>query len=172
MRVAVIGGRSRADYLVGMLANEGHGVVAVNNDRAYCEYLSNRHDVRVFCGDGTKARVLEGAGIDGFDAVVALTGRDVDNFAICQLAKHCFDVPLQLCAVANPENIGVFRRLGVSAAISGTHALASAIQDSMSDGIAASQPRLRPAKGLFERMPNEPPLRGVAGSSWRKPGKT
>ncbi len=171
MRVAVVGGRSRADYLVGVLAGEGHEVVAINSDRAYCEYLSNRHDVRIFCGDGTRGRVLEDADVDGFDVVVALTGRDVDNFAICQLAKHCFDVPLQLCTVANPENIVVFRRLGVSAAISGTYALARAIQDSMNESAAASQPRLGLGGGLFENMSDDPPWRGAVGGFWRKLGK-
>lgn len=44
MRVVIVGGRSRADYLMGALAETVDTVVAINDDRRFCEYLSSRHD--------------------------------------------------------------------------------------------------------------------------------
>uniref|UniRef100_A0A7C9JE60 TrkA family potassium uptake protein n=1 Tax=Muribaculaceae bacterium Z82 TaxID=2304548 RepID=A0A7C9JE60_9BACT len=133
MKVVIVGGRSRADYLMGALADVADKIVAVNNDRAFCEYLSSRHDEDVVWGDGTKRVVLEDAGVSGFDVVVALTACDADNLAICQVAKRFLGIRYQLCIVANPENVRAFRRLGVTAAISGTATLAQAIRDAMAE---------------------------------------
>lgn len=133
MRVAIVGGRSRTDYLMATLAETAEEVVAINNDRAFCEYLASRHDSTVVWGDGTKREILEDAGIAGFDVIVALTGYDADNLAICQVASHFLGIRRQLCIVANPENVGVFRQLGVTAAISGTATLAKAIQAALDE---------------------------------------
>ena len=54
MRVVIVGGRTRADYLMGALAEEAEAVVVINDDRRFCEYLSSRHEGTVIWGDGTK----------------------------------------------------------------------------------------------------------------------
>lgn len=131
MRVAIVGGHTRADYLIGALRESGNRVLAVNADKACCHFLASRHDIDVVWGDGTRLKVLRSAGIAGFDAVVALTSSDADNLVICQLAKRFLDIPLQLCTVVNPVNVGIFRRLGLTAAISGTAALSRAIEDAV-----------------------------------------
>ena len=128
MRVVIVGGRSRADYLMGALAETVDTVVAINDDRRFCEYLSSRHDGTVIWGNGMKLAVLEEAGVAGFDAIVALTGLDADNLAICQVAKKFLGIRIQLCIVSNPENTAIFRQLGVTAAISATATLAQAIR--------------------------------------------
>ena len=131
MRVVIVGGRTRTDYLMSALAEAADEVVVINNDRLFCEYLSSRHDSTVIWGDGMKRSVLEEADVEGFDAIVALTRYDADNLAICQVAKKFLGIPLQLCIVSNPENTKIFRQLGVTAAISATAALADAIRDTM-----------------------------------------
>ena len=131
MRVVIVSGRSRADYLMGALAETVDTVVAINDDRRFCEYLSSRHDGTVIWGNGMKLAVLEEAGIAGFDAIVALTGLDADNLAICQVAKKFLGIRIQLCIVSNPENTAIFRQLGVTAAISATATLAQAIRGAL-----------------------------------------
>ena len=131
MRVVIAGGRSRADYLMGALAETVDTVVAINDDRRFCEYLSSRHDGTVIWGNGMKLAVLEEAGVAGFDAIVALTGLDADNLAICQVAKKFLGIRIQLCIVSNPENTAIFRQLGVTAAISATATLAQAIRGAL-----------------------------------------
>ena len=74
---------------------------------------------------------LEEAGVAGFDAIVALTGLDADNLAICQVAKKFLGIRIQLCIVSNPENTAIFRQLGVTAAISATATLAQAIRGAL-----------------------------------------
>jgi len=66
MRAVIVGGRSRADFLMGALADLTDEIVAINSDRSFCEYLSSRHDNEVVWGDGTSRSVLEDAGVAGF----------------------------------------------------------------------------------------------------------
>ena len=177
MRVVIVGGRSRADYLMGALAETVDTVVAINDDRRFCEYLSSRHDGTVIWGNGMKLAVLEEAGVAGFDAIVALTGLDADNLAICQVAKKFLGIRIQLCIVSNPENTAIFRQLGVTAAISATATLADA-QARAARGAPAAAAEAGNGEGDGadgtaddEEDPGAPsPFRSILGS-WHHLGK-
>ena len=173
MRVVIVGGRSRADYLMGALAETVDTVVAINDDRRFCEYLSSRHDGTVIWGNGMKLAVLEEAGIAGFDAIVALTGLDADNLAICQVAKKFLGIRIQLCIVSNPENTAIFRQLGVTAAISATATLARAATAAAVAAAEAGNGEGDGADGTAddEEDPGAPsPFRSILGS-WHHLGK-
>ncbi|MCQ2460884.1 MAG: TrkA family potassium uptake protein [Clostridia bacterium] len=127
MRIVVAGGRTQADFLIGDLVKKKHKIVVINDDAAYCDYLSSTHKIPVYHGDPSKYFVLEEAGIKDFDVLVALTHRDADNLAICQYAKRCFGVKKVICTVANPKNADLFKELGVNTVISSTHMIAQYI---------------------------------------------
>lgn len=127
MRIVVAGGRTQADFLIGNLLKKKHKIVVINDDQAYCDYLSSTHKVPVYMGDPSKYFVLDEAGIEGFDVLVALTHRDADNLAICQYAKRCFGIKKVICTVANPKNADLFKELGVNTVISSTHMVAQYI---------------------------------------------
>ncbi|MDD6807706.1 MAG: TrkA family potassium uptake protein [Oscillospiraceae bacterium] len=127
MRIVVAGGRTQADFLIGTLVKKKHKVIVINDDKSYCEYLTNTHKTPVFFGDPSKYFVLDEAGIKGFDVLVALTHRDADNLAICQYAKRCFGVKKVICTVANPKNVNIFKELGMDTVISSTHMVAQYI---------------------------------------------
>ncbi len=171
MKVAIVGGRSRADYLIGALAESADTVVVINDDRSFCEYLSSRHEATVIWGNGMKRRVLEDAGISGFDAIVALTGLDADNLAICQIAKRFLNIPLQLCIVSNPENTKIFRQLGITTAISATATLAQAIRDAMGTALPKSCSPLDSAREGAGGSDDPPASLASVLSSWHRLGK-
>ncbi len=127
MRIVVAGGRTQADFLISTLAKKKHKLVVINDDPQYCDYLATTHKIPVILGDPSKYFVLNEAGIDGFDVLVALTHRDADNLAICQYAKRCFGVKKVICTVANPKNADLFKELGVNTVISATHMVAQYI---------------------------------------------
>lgn len=138
MRVVIAGGRSRTDYLVESLAREGHEVVAINGDRAWCEYLASRHGIPVVCGDATKRYVLDDADIEGFDLVIALSDSDADNLTICQMAQNYFGIDRQVCTVYNPRNVSIFKKLGIPMVISATYTIAKLIEEASLEVVGAS----------------------------------
>ena len=121
MRIVVAGGRTQADFLIGDLVKKRHKIVVINDDQQYCDHLAVAHKIPVFFGDPSKYFVLDEAGINDFDVLVALTHRDADNLAICQYAKRCFHVKKVICTVGNPKNVELFKELGVNNVISATH---------------------------------------------------
>lgn len=127
MRIVVAGGRTQADFLIGNLIKKKHKLIVINDDPAYCDYLSSTHKIPVYQGDPSKYFVLEDADVKDFDVLIALTHRDADNLAICQYAKRCFGVKKVICTVANPKNADLFKELGVNTVISSTHMIAQYI---------------------------------------------
>ena len=71
-------------------------------------------------GDATELWVLERAGIQRADLVIAVTGDDEDNILICQVAKEKYGVERIVARVNNPRNLPHFKLLGVQPAVSAT----------------------------------------------------
>jgi trk system potassium uptake protein TrkA len=64
--------------------------------------------------------VLERAGIQRADLVVAVTGDDEDNLLICQVAKEKYLCERIIARVNNPRNLEHFKLLGIQPAVSAT----------------------------------------------------
>jgi len=64
--------------------------------------------------------VLERAGIQRADLVIAVTGDDEDNMLVCQVAKEKYLVERIIARVNNPRNLQHFKLLGIQPAVSAT----------------------------------------------------
>jgi trk system potassium uptake protein TrkA len=71
-------------------------------------------------GDATELWVLERAGIQRADLVIAVTGDDQDNILISQVAKEKYGVQRIVARVNNPRNLTHFKMLGIQPAVSAT----------------------------------------------------
>src|ERR1700704_487648 len=71
-------------------------------------------------GDASELWVLERAGIQRADLVIAVTGDDEDNILICQMARDKYDVERIVARVNNPRNLDHFKELGIEPAVSAT----------------------------------------------------
>jgi trk system potassium uptake protein len=71
-------------------------------------------------GDASELWVLERAGIQRADLVIAVTGDDEDNILISQVAKEKYGVERIVARVNNPRNLATFKLLGIQPAVSAT----------------------------------------------------
>jgi trk system potassium uptake protein TrkA len=71
-------------------------------------------------GDGTELWVLERAGIERADLVIAVTGDDEDNMLVCQVAKEKYRCDHIIARVNNPRNYSHFKLLGIQPVVSAT----------------------------------------------------
>jgi trk system potassium uptake protein TrkA len=71
-------------------------------------------------GDGTELWVLERAGIERADLVVAVTGDDEDNMLVCQVAREKYRCDHIIARVNNPRNYSHFKLLGIQPVVSAT----------------------------------------------------
>ena len=102
------------------LIEKGHEVTVVEQDRRRYLTVEQELEHAVQYGDATELWVLERAGIQRADLVVAVTGDDEDNLLICQVAKEKYLVERIIARVNNPRNLEHFKLLGIQPAVSAT----------------------------------------------------
>lgn len=106
MKILIVGGWKKADFLTKSLLEKKHQVVIIHDDHSYCQFLARTYGVPVVCGDGSEPYILEEAEINGYDVVIALTPKDEDNLVICQLAKKQFNTHIvKLIATFLPNEL-------------------------------------------------------------------
>jgi len=127
MRTIIVGGGRVGRALAERLENRGEFVIIVEDDQTEIE-RSRAAGFTVHEGDGTETDVLRSAGIDGAKIIVAATRDDDQNLLICQLALSKFGIGSVYSRVNDPENVGAFDSLDVTAIDSST-ATAVAIDD-------------------------------------------
>jgi trk system potassium uptake protein TrkA len=106
--------------------------VLIEKDPVTGKKLAGKINVLIMHGDGCDTGILKKAGITKADVVAAVTGSDVDNLVICQIAKDIFHVKRTVAKVNDPKNEKIFYQLGVDVAIGSTAIIAKVIEDEVS----------------------------------------
>lgn len=104
-------------------------VIIVTPSKDEAKELAAILHIPIFAGDATEPAVLDDAGVVKADVVIALTSRDEDNLAICQIAGNIYGVQKTIALVNDPENEDIFRKLNVSVAVSATSILSVLIEE-------------------------------------------
>jgi len=102
------------------LIDKDHEVTVIEADRRRYLTVEQELEHAVQYGDATELWVLERAGINRADLVVAVTGDDEDNLLICQVAKEKYKVDRIIARCNNPRNLEHFKLLGIQPAVSAT----------------------------------------------------
>ena len=128
MFVIVAGGGKVGFYLGKELAEQGHEVVIIEQDRRRAEEIESELGSIVMVGDAAEATVLREAGAERAELVAAVTGDDEDNLIICQVAKVRFRSGRTIARINNPKNAEIFQRLGIDDTVSATDVVLSVIE--------------------------------------------
>jgi trk system potassium uptake protein TrkA len=117
----VVVGAGKVGWNLGReLIGKGHEVMLVESDRHRFATVEEELEHAVQYGDGSELWVLERAGIERADLVIAVTGDDEDNILICQVAREKYGVEQVIARCNNPRNLQHFELLGVKPAVSAT----------------------------------------------------
>jgi trk system potassium uptake protein TrkA len=120
MYVIVAGAGKVGWNLARELLEKEHEVTVIEADRRRYLTVEQELEHAVHYGDATELWVLERAGINRADLVVAVTGDDEDNLLICQVAKEKYLVDRIIARCNNPRNLDHFKLLGIQPAVSAT----------------------------------------------------
>ena len=93
MKILILGAGRVGANLAEMLVFDKSDVTVVDTDIEALEKLQERFDLRTVIGTATSLAVLEEAGIDEVDMLVAVTANDEVNLVACKLAHSKFNVP-------------------------------------------------------------------------------
>ncbi len=120
MYAVVAGGGKVGWNLARELIAKGHEVTLLESDRDHYLTIEQELEHAVQYGDATELWVLERAGIQRADLVIAVTGDDEDNVLICQVAKEKYLCDRVIARVNNPRNRQWFAMLGIQPVVSAT----------------------------------------------------
>jgi trk system potassium uptake protein TrkA len=120
MYVVICGGGKVGWNLARELIEKGNEVTLVEQDRRRYLIIEEELEHAVQYGDATELWVLERAGIQRAELVIAVTGDDEDNILICQIAKEKYLCERTISRVNNPRNLQHFELLGIQPAVSAT----------------------------------------------------
>jgi len=117
----IIAGAGKVGWnLARELIDKQNEVTAIENDRRRYLTVEQQLEHAIQYGDASELWVLERAGIQRADLVIAVTGDDEDNILICQVAKEKYLVDRIVARVNNPRNLQHFKLLGIHPAVSAT----------------------------------------------------
>jgi trk system potassium uptake protein len=120
MYVIVVGAGKVGRNLARELIVKDHEVTLIECSRARYLAIEEEFEHAVQYGDATELWVLERAGIQRADLVIAVTGDDEDNMLVCQVAKEKYLCESIIARVNNPRNYDHFRLLNILPAVSAT----------------------------------------------------
>jgi trk system potassium uptake protein len=120
MYVLIVGGGKVGWNLARELIDKGEEITLIESDRRRYLVIEQELEHAVQYGDATELWVLERAGIQRADLVIAVTGDDEDNMLVCQVAKEKYLVERIIARVNNPRNLQHFKLLGIQPAVSAT----------------------------------------------------
>ena len=104
MYIIVVGAGKVGWNLARELLEKDHEVTVIESNRRRYLTVEQELEHNVSYGDASELWVLERAGIQRADMVIAVTGDDEDNMLICQVAREKYLVERIIARVNNPRN--------------------------------------------------------------------
>lgn len=130
MRIIVVGCGKVGQTIVKCLSNEDHDIAVIDVDPVVAEDMSDQFDVLAVVGNGASYSVLQEAGVEDADLLIAVTDSDEQNLLCCLFAKKVGNCST-IARVRNPvysQEIGYIKEeLGLSMTVNPEYAAAEEV---------------------------------------------
>jgi trk system potassium uptake protein TrkA len=103
MKIVILGAGQVGSTVASALVHEDNDITIVDIDEARLKELQDQMDIRSVLGYASHPRVMERAGIEDADLVIALTSSDEVNMVACQIAYTLYNVPTRIARVRSAE---------------------------------------------------------------------
>lgn len=103
LSIIIVGCGKVGRTLTQQLVSEGHDITIIDTDARLVHDTAEVYDVMGVMGNGASMSVLEEAGIDKADLVIAVTGSDELNLLCCTIAKKVGGELAAIACVRNPD---------------------------------------------------------------------
>jgi trk system potassium uptake protein TrkA len=99
MRIVILGAGQVGSTVASALVHEDNDITIVDKDEQRLKELQDQLDIRSVLGYASHPKVMERAGIEDADLVIALTSSDEVNMVACQIAYTLYNVPTRIARV-------------------------------------------------------------------------
>lgn len=110
MKVIIVGAGEVGRNIARHLLEEDQDVVVIDNNGDKLRTLVDQLDVQTVEGHGAHPDIIQAAGGDQADMIIAVTRSDEVNMVACQIAYSLFNVPTKIARVREPSYLSVTRQ--------------------------------------------------------------
>lgn len=103
MNIIILGaGQVGSTVATELAKEESNEITVIDTNQEILSDLQDRLDLRAICGNGSYPGLLEDAGADDADMLIALTNSDEINMIACQVASSLFHTPTKIARIRSP----------------------------------------------------------------------
>jgi len=103
----IICGAGRVGFSISkQLSAQGHSITVIDQSSEFIQKINDTQDVKGIVGRATYPSVLEKAGAEEADMIIAVTQNDETNMVICQVAYSIFKINKKIARVRGQEFLG------------------------------------------------------------------
>lgn len=103
MKIVILGAGRVGASVAEALVSEQNDITVLDTNAQALAVLQDKFDLRTLAGSATSPRLLQEAGIEDADMLIATTANDETNLVACQLAARLFNVPTRIARVRSSE---------------------------------------------------------------------
>ena len=103
MKIIILGAGRVGGNLATTLSGEANDITVVDSNYENLRELQDRIDIGVVAGHASHPEILEQAGIEDADMLIAVTGVDEINMVACQIAHSLFNTPTKIARIRSKE---------------------------------------------------------------------
>ena len=112
MKIIILGANQVGCTLAETLANEANDITVVDADAEKLRELKDRIDIGTIPGEACHPDVLERAGGEDADMIIAVTESDEINMVACRVAYSMFQTPKKICRIRASAYLGSDKLFG------------------------------------------------------------
>ena len=103
----IICGAGRVGFSISkQLSAQGHSITVIDQSSEFIQKINDTQDVKGVVGRATFPSVLEKAGAEDADMIIAVTKSDETNMVICQVAHSIFNISKKIARIRTQEFLG------------------------------------------------------------------
>ena len=105
MNVIICGAGKVGFSISKQLAAQGHSISVIDQSSEDIKKINDTQDVKGIVGRATLPSVLENAGAEKADMIIAVTKNDEINMLICQIAFSMFNIQKKIARIRSKDYV-------------------------------------------------------------------
>ena len=112
MQIIILGAGQVGSSVAASLAREENDIIVVDQNRENLHQLQEKFDLRTVYGHAAHPDILEQAGAEDADMILAVTNSDETNIVACQVIHTLFNTPKKIARIRAQEYINQEKLFG------------------------------------------------------------
>jgi len=103
MNIIICGAGKVGFSISKQLSSQGHSITVIDQSTEDIKKINETQDVKGIVGRATLPSVLENAGAENADMIIAVTRNDETNMVVCQLASSLFNIQKKIARIRTKD---------------------------------------------------------------------